>query len=120
MAIGELELLPAVRSAPADCLIIADGFSCREQIAQGTDREALHLAEVLQMALAQGRDGGPAVENSATNGEDAVRQPSLPYPESFRVRQRHAEVQASMKRAGMGLGALAAGAFLLWEIGRSY
>jgi FAD/FMN-containing dehydrogenase/Fe-S oxidoreductase len=120
MAIGELELLPAVRSAPADCLIIADGFSCREQIAQGTDREALHLAEVLQMALAQGRDGGPAVENSATNGEDAVRQPSLPYPESFRVRQRHAEVQASMKRAGMGLGALAAGAFLLWKIGRSY
>jgi FAD/FMN-containing dehydrogenase/Fe-S oxidoreductase len=120
MAIGELELLPAVRSAPADCLIIADGFSCREQIAQGTDREALHLAEVLQMALAQGRDGGPAVENSATNGEDAIRQPSLPYPESFRVRQRHAEVQASMKRAGMGLGALAAGAFLLWKIGRSY
>ena len=52
MAIGELELLPAVRHAPADCLIIADGFSCREQIAQGSDRRALHLAEVLQMALA--------------------------------------------------------------------
>ena len=51
-AIGELELLPAVRSAPADWLIIADGFSCREQIAQGTARRALHLAEVLQMALA--------------------------------------------------------------------
>ena len=51
MAIGELELLPAVRQAPADWLIIADGFSCREQIAQGTDRHALHLAEVLQMAL---------------------------------------------------------------------
>ena len=50
-AIGELELLPAVRSAPADWLIIADGFSCREQIAQGTARRALHLAEVLQMAL---------------------------------------------------------------------
>jgi hypothetical protein len=51
-AIGELELLPAVRQAPADWLIIADGFSCREQIAQGTNRHALHLAEVLQMALA--------------------------------------------------------------------
>ena len=50
-AIGELELLPAVRRAPPDWLIIADGFSCREQIAQGTDRHALHLAEVLQMAL---------------------------------------------------------------------
>jgi FAD/FMN-containing dehydrogenase/Fe-S oxidoreductase len=51
LAIGELELLPAVRQAPADWLIIADGFSCREQIAQSTPRRALHLAEVLQMAL---------------------------------------------------------------------
>src|SRR2546430_955074 len=51
MAIGELELLPAVRPAPADRLIIADGFSCREQIAPGSGRHALHLAEVLQMAL---------------------------------------------------------------------
>jgi Fe-S oxidoreductase len=51
IAIGELELLPAVRRAPADWLIIANGFSCREQIAQGSNRRALHLAEVLQMAL---------------------------------------------------------------------
>ena len=50
-SIGELELLPAVRQAPTDWLIVADGFSCREQIAQETDRHALHLAEVLQMAL---------------------------------------------------------------------
>jgi Fe-S oxidoreductase len=50
-AIGELELLPAVRNAPEDCLIIADGFSCREQISQLTDRRALHLAEVLRMSL---------------------------------------------------------------------
>jgi len=51
VAIGELDLLPAVRQTPADWLIIADGFSCREQIAQCTGRKALHLAEVLQMAL---------------------------------------------------------------------
>ncbi|MGA9508843.1 MAG: FAD-binding oxidoreductase, partial [Candidatus Sulfotelmatobacter sp.] len=51
IAIGELELLPAVRKAPCDWLIIADGFSCREQIAQGSGRRAIHLAEVLQMAL---------------------------------------------------------------------
>jgi Fe-S oxidoreductase len=51
LAIGELELLPAVRKASPDCLIIADGFSCREQIAQCTGRRALHLAEVIQMAL---------------------------------------------------------------------
>ena len=50
-AIGELELLPAVRQADPEWLIIADGFSCREQIAQGTVRQALHLAEVLQMAF---------------------------------------------------------------------
>ena len=50
-AIGELELLPAVRSAPADWLIIADGFSCREQIAQSAGRHALHLAEVIRLGL---------------------------------------------------------------------
>ncbi len=51
MAVGELELLPAVRQAASDSLIVADGFSCREQIVQATGRRALHLAEVLKMAL---------------------------------------------------------------------
>ena len=51
IAIGELELLPAVRQAPQDCLIIANGFSCREQISQCTGRHAVHLAEVIQMGL---------------------------------------------------------------------
>lgn len=51
VAIGELELLPAVRRAPSDWLLIADGFSCREQIMQCTGRKTLHLAEVVQMAL---------------------------------------------------------------------
>jgi hypothetical protein len=60
IAIGELELMPAVRQAPSDWLIIADGFSCREQIAQGSTRHALHLAEVLQMAL----NGAVAESNS--------------------------------------------------------
>jgi hypothetical protein len=36
-------------------LVIADGFSCREQIAQGTGRHALHLAQVLQLGLRRGR-----------------------------------------------------------------
>jgi FAD/FMN-containing dehydrogenase/Fe-S oxidoreductase len=53
LAIGELELLPAIRQAPPHCLIIADGFSCREQIAQCTGRSALHLADVIQMALSK-------------------------------------------------------------------
>ena len=58
---GERVLLPAVRNAPEQSLIIADGFSCREQILQQTERKALHLAQVLQMAL---RDGphGPATK----------------------------------------------------------
>lgn len=55
VACGERALLPAVRNAPKETLIVADGFSCREQIAQTTDRRALHLAEVLQMAL-QGKN----------------------------------------------------------------
>jgi Fe-S oxidoreductase len=50
-AIGERVLLPAVRQAQPDTLIISDGFSCREQIHQATGRKALHLAEALQLAL---------------------------------------------------------------------
>ncbi len=49
--IGERVLLPAVRNAGKDTLIITNGFSCREQIAQMTDRHALHLAQVIQMAI---------------------------------------------------------------------
>jgi len=50
LAIGERVLLPAVRQAAADILIVANGFSCREQIRQSTKRKAIHLAELLQLA----------------------------------------------------------------------
>jgi Fe-S oxidoreductase len=100
-AIGELELLPAVRRAPADWLIIADGFSCREQIAQSTERRALHLAEVLQMAI----------HPSALDRDD-------PYPESRLMRRREAEVRDSIKRAGISLGVLAGASLLLWAVAR--
>jgi Fe-S oxidoreductase len=53
MACGERVLLPAVRAASDETLLIADGFSCREQIAQSTGRRALHLAEVLAGAYAR-------------------------------------------------------------------
>jgi FAD/FMN-containing dehydrogenase/Fe-S oxidoreductase len=46
-ALGERALLPAVRSASSETLIVTDGFSCREQIAQNSTRRALHFAEVL-------------------------------------------------------------------------
>ena len=49
--IGERVLLPAVRNAAADTLIITDGFSCYQQIEGLTGRRALHMAEVLQMAI---------------------------------------------------------------------
>ena len=52
MQVGELVLLPAVRRASAETLIVADGFSCREQIRQATGRRAVHLAEALRAGLA--------------------------------------------------------------------
>jgi Fe-S oxidoreductase len=52
LKMGELSLLPAVRKAPDDTLIVADGTSCRHQIHDGSDRDALHVARVLAMSLA--------------------------------------------------------------------
>ncbi len=51
LKMGELSLLPAVRKAPADVLIVADGTSCRHQIHDGADRDALHVARVLAMSI---------------------------------------------------------------------
>lgn len=51
MKMGETALLPAVRNAPADAVIVADGTSCRHQIADGAGREAIHVAKVLERAL---------------------------------------------------------------------
>jgi hypothetical protein len=101
VTVGELELLPAVRRAPASALIIADGFSCREQIAQCTDRHALHLAEVIQIAL--------------TDGPNAL---SGPYPEQERVRKRDESIRGSMVRAGSVLAGLAVAGGLLWRLTR--
>ncbi len=56
---GERVLLPAVRKAAQETIVVADGFSCREQIEQETDRKGLHLAQVLQMALREGNNSTP-------------------------------------------------------------
>ena len=50
-AIGERDLLPRVREADPDTLVLADGYSCRTQIEQGTGRGSLHLAQVLARGL---------------------------------------------------------------------
>jgi Fe-S oxidoreductase len=68
MQIGERVLLPAVRAAPPDAFIVADGFSCREQIAHATGRRALHLAEVLQLALRDGTGGRTATREGVPVG----------------------------------------------------
>ena len=52
LAMGELSLLPAVRKAPEDAIVVADGTSCRHQIHDGTGRNAMHVARVLAMSLA--------------------------------------------------------------------
>jgi len=109
-AIGELELLPAVRQAPTDWLIVADGFSCREQIAQETDRHALHLAEVLQMALreaAETPEGVPIFEPAPEH-----------YPEDAWVRPHRAAIEKSMKRTGLAVAGVAATAALLLSLSR--
>jgi Fe-S oxidoreductase len=51
MKMAELSLLPKVRAAGVDTRIVADGTSCRHQIADGAGRDAVHVARLLQRAL---------------------------------------------------------------------
>jgi Fe-S oxidoreductase len=90
IACGERVLLPEVRQAHKDTLIVADGFSCREQVRQTTDRHALHIAQVLKMALDQGPRG--PVGNLPEKG---YIQPESPIPSTAKVAM------------WLGLGALA-------------
>ena len=66
MAMGELTLLPAVRAAKPETLIAADGFSCRHQIADGTEREAKHVAVILRDAMRASASTGPTNEGKYT------------------------------------------------------
>jgi Fe-S oxidoreductase len=94
MKVGERVLLPEVRSAPRDELVVADGFSCRTQIAQATRRRALHLADVIEMAA-----------------EDGVRGPAGDYPERRYVPSydgaRPVQTRVAVAGAAIGLGAVA-------------
>jgi FAD/FMN-containing dehydrogenase/Fe-S oxidoreductase len=93
-ACGERVLLPEVRAASDATIIIADGFSCREQIVQGTGREALHLAEVLRLALRTGAE--------RLNGG---------RPEAALLRERRREqVRAGVRAALLAGGGIAVGA----------
>jgi Fe-S oxidoreductase len=73
MEAGEHALLPAVRGAGAETLVVANGFSCKTQIAQGgTGRRALHLAQVLELAR-NGRDPGAYPERGVAGRPPAPR-----------------------------------------------
>jgi len=72
LKMGELSLLPAVRKAEADTLIIADGTSCRHQIKDGTGRDALHVVRVLAMSVE-----GRSVPQSSFRGPSPARDPGM-------------------------------------------
>ncbi|MGE5725900.1 MAG: FAD-binding oxidoreductase, partial [Acidobacteriota bacterium] len=98
---GERVLLPAVRKAGLSTIIMADGFSCKEQIEQETGRHALHTAEVLALAQRHGPYGLRSV-----------------YPEKEVVEPRLRAQKRSMRRAGLATaGVLACGvaAAVLWR-----
>ena len=94
---GERVLLPEVREAAEQDLIIADGFSCKTQIEQGTDRRALHLAQVLQLAI----------NNEHRNGK---------RPEEGIVRRRQAEFRRANARTAAVAASVALTGLLAWGI----
>ena len=91
VACGERSLLPAVRKAGVATIIMADGFSCKEQIAQETNRHALHLAEVLKMGLHADKQDQP-----------------FTFPERKFVEPQKAAQKRSMIRAGIIAGSVMA------------
>ena len=68
MEMAELSLLPAVRRADEATLIVADGTSCRHQIKDGTEREALHVARVLAMSL----DNAKSKPTQSANAKEQI------------------------------------------------
>ncbi len=102
VAVGEHSLLPTVRKTGLSTVIVADGFSCREQVSQLTDRMPLHLAEVMQLAIEDGSAGTGGI-----------------LPERRFVREHEAAIRQSKKHAGLLLGGLAAAAGVgLWLANR--
>ncbi|HEY1232824.1 MAG TPA: FAD-linked oxidase C-terminal domain-containing protein [Candidatus Binatia bacterium] len=112
MNVGELVLLPEIRNASKETLIIADGFSCREQIRQATDREALHTAQVLQLALEQSR--AAQTREKSGNYSPAVS----PYPEKIFSDERERERAHANRKTACALGGAIAMALVLWATRR--
>ncbi|MDQ6610309.1 MAG: FAD-binding oxidoreductase, partial [Bacteroidota bacterium] len=92
IAAGERVLLPAVRNATDDTIIIADGFSCREQIEQQTNRKGLHLAQVLQMALKE------------KNNSTAHSLPEKKYVDGMKLKNPHKNRNAMLLGLAVVIG----------------
>ncbi len=103
VAAGERVLLPAVRAADTATVIVADGFSCKTQIEQGTHRQGLHIAEVLAMAIEDGPNGPPATDP----------------PERQAVSMHAASVGRSMRRAAAGVAVVGIACAVTWWLRRS-
>ncbi|MDQ2679957.1 MAG: FAD-binding oxidoreductase [Candidatus Eremiobacteraeota bacterium] len=91
IAVGERVLLPKVREAAKDVVIVANGFSCREQISQTTDRQALHPAQVLKMAI----------DDAQTPRSDVF--PELRYMPDIRSESRKAGARGLLGIGGCAL-----------------
>jgi FAD/FMN-containing dehydrogenase/Fe-S oxidoreductase len=98
IACGERVLLPEVRNEPRDTVIIADGFSCREQVRQMTDRVPLHVAQVLEMAINEGPRG--------PSGNFPERKFITPEPATPSLAKSIAFITAVALIAGAGLSSL--------------
>ncbi|HZL33696.1 MAG TPA: FAD-binding and (Fe-S)-binding domain-containing protein [Tepidisphaeraceae bacterium] len=99
---GERVLLPKVRQRPDSDLIIADGFSCREQIEQDTDRHGLHLAEVIQLAIQHGPTG-----------------PNTRRPEDIMLQQRRsAQIRGGLRTAAFVAAGALLGTAVAWKLSR--
>ena len=92
-AVGERKLLPQVRQAPSRTLIVADGFSCREQIGQMSPRRGLHLAQVIALAQREAVAGSPS---------GVLARPERAFPQPAASRKPYLLAAAAL----VGLGAI--------------
>jgi FAD/FMN-containing dehydrogenase/Fe-S oxidoreductase len=109
---GERVLLPRVRNASPHTLIVTDGFSCRSQIEHGSERGALHIAQVLQMALREGPNGpatpepeqrysgAPERESNGTQAQAAVAAALAALGGAAALARRHRRVNGRRGHVG--------------------
>jgi len=93
--VGERVLLPAVREAEPDTLLVADGFSCREQIVQMTGRQAIHLAEVIKLALEKRQQ--PGVRRQ---GESELANPGGAHEVQILEPERRQDIRPDLRDGG--------------------